>query len=58
VTAPGGASSTTPGTTTGTATSNGATGANTTPGQTPATPGLNANGPCNGASSTTGGGAC
>jgi hypothetical protein len=36
--------------TTGTATGS-STGTTTTPGQTPTTPGLNANGPCNGASS-------
>jgi hypothetical protein len=47
---PGVAPSTTPGTTTGMGTGT-ITGA-------PATPGLNANGPCNGASSTTRGGAC
>jgi hypothetical protein len=47
---PGAAPSTTPGTTTGMGIG-AATGV-------PATPGLNANGPCNGASSTTRGGAC
>ena len=46
VAAPGGVSITTPGTTTGMGTGG------------PVTPGLNANGPCNGASSTTAGGAC
>ena len=51
VAAPGvAAPNTTPGTTTG-------MGTGTTSGA-PATPGLNANGPCNGASSTTRGGAC
>jgi hypothetical protein len=51
VAAPGvAAPNTTPGTTTG-------MGTGTTSGA-PATPGLNANGPCNGASSTTAGGAC